>query len=400
MTVQPPSPTPAELFTGDISGLFYDGETTPRPATMTVRDGVIANIADDGGAGSAESWNGPVIVPGFIDLHNHGGAGGGFPTGTVSECTDAALYHRERGSTTLWASLVSAPGAELVAQSEVLAGLAEQGLIDGIHMEGPFISACRCGAQNPDNIIDGDPHLFAEVIAAGRGHLKSITFAPETPNSDEIFTLCAEHGVIASLGHTDADFATMADGIERGRAIGATVTATHLFNAMPQIHHRDPGAAAALISAGAQRDIGLEVIADGVHLDDGTVDMVINAAPHNAFAITDAMAAAGKPDGQYVLGALGVTVVDGVARLTDGGAIAGGTSTLAQQFARRINRGASIEQASAFVTGNAARLAGKSGTLRVGELADLVVFAKCGDVTPEVSIVAGRALCPGDSSAG
>ncbi|MDN5730009.1 MAG: N-acetylglucosamine-6-phosphate deacetylase, partial [Corynebacterium casei] len=83
MTVQPPSSTPAELFTGDISGLFYDGETTPRPATVTVRDGVIANIADDGDKGSAESWDGPVIVPGFIDLHNHGGAGGGFPTGTV-----------------------------------------------------------------------------------------------------------------------------------------------------------------------------------------------------------------------------------------------------------------------------------------------------------------------------
>ena len=382
MTVQPPSPTPAELFTGDISGLFYDGETTPRPATVTVRDGVITNIADDGDKGSAESWDGPVIVPGFIDLHNHGGAGGGFPTGTVGECTDAALYHRERGSTTLWASMVSAPGAELVAQAELLAGLAEQGLIDGIHMEGPFISACRCGAQNP------------EVIAAGRGYLKSITFAPETANSDEIFKLCAEHGIVASLGHTDADFATMADGIERGRAIGATVTATHLFNAMPQIHHRDPGAAAALISAGAHRDIGLEVIADGVHLDDGTVDMVLNAAPHNAFAITDAMAAAGKPDGEYVLGALGVTVVDGVARLTDGGAIAGGTSTLAEQFARRVNRGASIEQASAFVTGNAAKIAGKTGTLRVGDHADLVVFAKCGDATPEVSIVAGRAMHP------
>ncbi|MDN5840811.1 MAG: amidohydrolase family protein [Corynebacterium casei] len=394
MTVQPPSSTPAELFTGDISGLFYDGETTPRPATVTVRDGVIANIADDGDKGSAESWDGPVIVPGFIDLHNHGGAGGGFPTGTVGECTDAALYHRERGSTTLWASMVSAPGAELVAQAELLAGLAEQGLIDGIHMEGPFISACRCGAQNPANIIDGDPHMFAEVIAAGRGYLKSITFAPETANSDEIFKLCAEHGIVASLGHTDADFATMADGIERGRAIGATVTATHLFNAMPQIHHRDPGAAAALISAGAHRDIGLEVIADGVHLDDGTVDMVLNAAPHNAFAITDAMAAAGKPDGEYVLGALGVTVVGGVARLTDGGAIAGGTSTLAEQFARRVNRGASIEQASAFATGNAAKIAGKTGTLRVGDQADLVVFAKCGDATPEVSIVAGRAMHP------
>ena len=395
MTASPQSPTSAEIFSGEITGLLYDGVNPPRPATVTLNKGVITSIADDMEA-FIESGQVPLIVPGFIDVHNHGGAGGGFPTGTVEECIDAALYHRERGSTTLWASLVSAPAAELVAQTELLAGIAEQGIIDGIHMEGPFISACRCGAQNPANIIGGDPELFAEVIAAGNGYVKSITFAPETPNSDQLFELCATHKVVASLGHTDADFATMDEAIRRGRAIGATVTATHLFNAMPQIHHRDPGSAAALISAGAQGDIGLEVIGDGTHLDDGTVDMVFNAAPHNAFAITDAMAAAGKADGSYVLGALDVTVSDGVARLTEGGAIAGGTSTLAEQFARRVARGVSIEDASAFVTGNVAKFAGESGAIRIGDVADLGVFAKVGDSVPTMTIAAGRAMQPGE----
>lgn len=138
------------------------------------------------------------------------------------------------------------------------------------------------------------------------------------------------------------------------------------------------------------------MIADGTHLDDGAVDMVINCAPNNAFGITDAMAAAGKPDGDYVLGALDVTVADGVARLTEGGAIAGGTSTLAEQFARRMARGASIARASAFVTGNVARVMGMDdvGTVSPGKLADLVVFARRADSLPEMTIAAGRALRP------
>ena len=402
MPAQPAYRADVAPFSGEIAGLLYDGLQPPRSATLRLEAGVVTDISninditDTGDVGSRDltTTSEPLIVPGFVDLHNHGGAGGGFPNGTVEECIEAALYHRQRGTTTLWASLVSAPGAELIAQTKLLAGLAEQGLIAGIHMEGPFISACRCGAQNPAHIIDGDPQLFADVIDAGRGFLKAITFAPETPNVDALFELCASHNIIASLGHTDADFTTMAEAIARGRAVGATVTATHLFNAMPQIHHRDPGAVAALLSAGARGEAGLEVIGDGVHLDDGTVDMVYNIAPDRAFAITDAMAAAGKADGSYVLGALDVTVSDGVARLTDGGAIAGGTSTLAEQFARRVARESSIEEASAFVTRNAAAIAGVPGTISRGDDGNLVVFSRLGDQTPALTIAAGCAYYP------
>src|SRR5699024_10036332 len=123
-------------------------------------------------------------------------------------------------------------------------------------------------------------------------------------------------------------------------------------------------------------------------------DMVYNIAPDKAFAITDAMAAAGKSDGSYVLGALDVTVSDGVARLTDGGAIAGGTSTLAEQFARRVARRPSIEEASAFVTRNAATIAGVSGTIDRGAPADLVVFSHAGDQVPALTIAAGCAYYP------
>ena len=124
------------------------------------------------------------------------------------------------------------------------------------------------------------------------------------------------------------------------------------------------------------------------------VDMVYNIAPDRAFAITDAMAAAGKADGSYVLGALDVTVSDGVARLTDGGAIAGGTSTLAEQFARRVARESSIEEASAFVTRNAAAIAGVPGTISRGDDGNLVVFSRLGDQTPALTIAAGCAYYP------
>src|SRR5699024_764248 len=185
MMVHSDNQVPRDLFNGDITGLFYDGVNPPRPATLDLVNGVVEPIADaddaaDYEASTAARWDGPLIVPGFIDVHNHGGAGGGFPTGTADEFRAAAMYHRERGSITLWASLVSAPGEELIAQTSMLADLARQGYISGVHMEGPFISSCRCGAQNPANIIDGDPRLLAEIISAGEGYLKSITFAPET----------------------------------------------------------------------------------------------------------------------------------------------------------------------------------------------------------------------------
>src|SRR5699024_4211211 len=158
----------------------------PRPATVYIDAGVISSIAE-GSSQSAKDWQGSLIVPGFVDVHNHGGAGGGFTTGTDEECVEAALYHRKHGTTTLWASLVSATGADLVAQIDLLASLADHRLVAGIHMEGPLITAARCSAQNPANIIDGDPQLFADAIAAGRGHLKASTIAPDKANSNQLF---------------------------------------------------------------------------------------------------------------------------------------------------------------------------------------------------------------------
>ena len=356
--------------------------------TITIEDGAIASVTEDASAPADLMW-----VPGFVDLHNHGGNRGAFPTGTYDECVRAAQFHRAHGTTTLLASMVSGSRDELCAQAETLARLTEAGYVAGIHMEGPFINACKCGAQDPSRITPGDPDFLAAVIEASQGHLRSITFAPETAHTAEILDLCARHNVIASLGHTEADYDTTArvisDAIERG----VTVTATHLFNAMPPVHHREPGAVAALLNAARRNQAAVELVADGVHLADGTVDMAHSA---RAFAITDSMEAAGMPDGDYRLGQLHVTVADGVARV-DSGAIAGGTSTLAEQFTRFLARH-SASEAVAFTSTTAAAVLADSGfapaqrlgDIAPGQAANLVGLGK--DGTPAKVIANGRLL--------
>lgn len=308
-------------------------------------------------------------VPGFIDLHNHGGALGAFPSGSVEDCRKAAQYHRRQGTTTLLASTVSANREELCTQVERLATLVAEGVIRGIHLEGPFVSPAKPGAQDPSRIVSGDPDMFEAVIDASGDTVRAITFAPETENVDGLLELCKRHDIIASLGHTDADFATTAGVIAKANALGVTVTATHLFNAMPPLHHRKPGPVGALLAAARHGNAYVELIADGVHLDDAVVESVYGTG---AFAVSDAMEAAGMCDGCYRLGQLDVTVTDRVARIANG-AIAGGTSTIAEQFARFISRHEAA-QAVRFTSTTAAEVLGDTtlGDIAPGARADLV----------------------------
>lgn len=353
--------------TGSVHGTVVTANGVYNHARIDFEDGIITAIQEEPNS-SDITW-----IPGFIDLHNHGGNRGAFPTGTYDECVTAAQFHRSNGTTTMLASMVSGSCDELSRQAEVLAKLTHAGLVAGIHMEGPFISSCKCGAQDPSRIVQGDPDFFQKVIDAADGTLRSITFAPETENADEIMQLCAKHNIIASLGHTEADFKTTTAIINRGLELGTTVTATHLFNAMPPLHHREPGAAGALIAAAKRGDAYVEMVADDVHLHAGTVDAAYNP---NAFAITDAVEAAGMPDGQYRLGQLNVTVIDGVARV-DTGAIAGGTSTLLQQFLRFSSRH-DAAKAARFTSTTAARVLGDDsiGDIAVGRRMNAVGIAK------------------------
>lgn len=357
----------------ELSGTIVNPSGVLERKRVEWEDGVITHIADDPTAPDF------YILPGLADLHNHGGAGASFPSDNLDACRLAAAHHRNHGTTTLLASTVSLPEELLLPQLKVLADLADEGLIAGIHAEGPFVNTLRCGAQDPAAIIPGDPELFRRMIDAARGHLRAMTLAPETAHLEELVQLCAQHNIIVSYGHTDADYPTTAEAVRTAKQHGATVTATHLFNAMPPMHHRSPGAAAAMLSAAGCDLAAVELVADGVHLDDNTVAMVLDTvgAEHTTF-ISDAMGAAGQADGHYILGQLAVTVTGGVARLTtdDGksGAIAGGTSRVFDQVRRHIQAGRRPEEIiTAATTGH--RLLGLEdrGEVSVGKRADLVV---------------------------
>jgi len=156
------------------------------------------------------------VLPGFIDLHVHGGGGASFTEGADGEARQAAEFHRGRGSTSVLASLVTAPLAELEARAALLADLADEGVVTGLHLEGPFLSPARRGAQDPRYMIAPDVAVFERLRAAARGHLRVITLAPELPGATAVIEAAARAGVIAAIGHTDATADVTVAAIEAG----------------------------------------------------------------------------------------------------------------------------------------------------------------------------------------
>ncbi|MET8078691.1 N-acetylglucosamine-6-phosphate deacetylase [Streptomyces sp. NPDC005303] len=311
------------------------------------------------------------LVPGFVDLHNHGGGGASFTSGTIEDVLKGIATHHSHGTTTLVASTVTGDMDFLAQRAGLLSELAEQGDIAGVHFEGPFISPCRKGAHSEGLLRDPDPAEVRKLIDAARGQAKMLTLATELPGGIESVRLLAEHGVIAAVGHTDATYEQTVEAIEAG----ATV-ATHLFNAMPPLGHRTPGPITALLE---DERITVELIDDGTHLHPAALQLAFHHAGSKRVAlITDAMDAAGFGDGRYMLGPLEVEVSEGVARLVEGGSIAGSTLTLDRAFKRAVTVDRlPVEDVVAAISANPARLLGMSdriGSLEPGKDADLVLL--------------------------
>ncbi|GJF28219.1 N-acetylglucosamine-6-phosphate deacetylase [Kitasatospora sp. NE20-6] len=337
---------------------------------ITVEGARIAAFGGDSAPGDLD-LTGCTVVPGFVDLHVHGGGGASYTTGIAEEALRSARAHLEHGTTTTVASTVTGEIDEVCRQAAVLSELAEDGVLAGVHFEGPFISPGRCGAHRPDLLRDPDPALVRKVVDAARGHARMVTLAPELPGGLESVRMLADLGIIAAVGHTDSDYAKALEAVEAG----ATV-ATHLFNAMPGIQHRDPGPIVALLE---DERVTVELINDGVHLHPSVLDLAYGTAGAGRVAlITDAMAAAAMGDGRYFLGPLEVEVTGGVARLVEGGSIAGSTLTLDVAFKRSVTvNGLSLGQAAESLSAVPARLLGLAdsvGTLEAGKYADLVVL--------------------------
>lgn len=339
----------------------------------------------------------PLILPGLVDVHCHGAVGHTF-SADADGARRAAGYHASQGTTSVLASLVSAPSSVLLEQIAVLRELVQDGTLAGLHLEGPFITKSMCGAQDPAAIIDGDPALLKEWLETGQGTVRSLTLAPETAHFAELVALCRDYRVVPSLGHTDATAARTrealggapgAAGATPG-AVGETTgdvgalagddgswSATHLFNRMPALGHRAPGPIPVLLQAARQSPgrMVLELIADGVHLDPEIVRMVFGlAGPGSIALVTDAMAAAGMSDGHYTLGSLDVLVQDRVARLVSAdddahpGAIAGATSLLLDNVRRCVEWGVPLADAVTAASATPARLMGldQQGTAQQG----------------------------------
>jgi len=339
---------------------------------------------------AAVDLRGQWVLPGFVDMHVHGGGGASFTEGTAEQARQAAEFHRRHGSTSLVASLVTASVATLEARAAMLAGLADEGVIAGIHLEGPFLAPARRGAQDPRHMIAPDVAVFERLQAAARGHLRVITLAPELPGAAAVIQAAVRSGVTAAIGHTDATAEVTAAAVDAG-----ATHATHLFNGMRPLHHREPGAAGALLD---RDEVSCEVIADCAHLHDITIRLTARAAGRGRLVlITDAMAAAGMPDGSYRLGSMSVNVTGGVARLgadpgpagdrgaddrgpagdaTPPGAIAGSTATMASVVAHAIAAGLPVPEVAAAASTTPARVLGlghRTGALGPGLAADLVV---------------------------
>ncbi|MGW3327044.1 N-acetylglucosamine-6-phosphate deacetylase [Streptomyces virginiae] len=317
------------------------------------------------------------IVPGFVDIHNHGGGGASFTSGTAEDVLKGVRTHREHGTTTLVASTVTGDLDELARRAALLAELTQAGEIAGIHFEGPFINPCRKGAHKEDLLRDPDPAEVRKLIDAAHGAARMFTLATELPGGLDSVRLLAEHGVIAAIGHTDATYEQTRAAIDAG----ATV-ATHLFNAMPPLAHREPGPIAALLE---DERITVELINDGTHLHPAALELAFHhAGAHRVALITDAMDAAGFGDGTYHLGPLEVEVKHGVARLVEGGSIAGSTLTLDTAFKRSVTLDKlPVESVVQAISANPAKLIGlydEIGSLEPGKYADLVVLDAAFDV--------------------
>lgn len=278
--------------------------------------------------------------------------------------------HRRHGTTTTLLSLITAGEAtQLRAITGAVEAISHDPRIRGIHLEGPFISPRQRGAHDPAALREPSPAALERLAAAADGHLRMVTIAPELPGGIDTIAAMVRSGIHPAVGHTDADYDTAAAAFDTGADI-----VTHAFNAMRPLHHRAPGVVAAARDAG----VVIEAINDGVHLHDATVRLLAALAPSGLALVTDAMAAAAATDGHYRLGGLGVDVIDGTARLTDGGTIAGSTLTMDVALRRAVVEvGIDPIVAVRAATLTPARLLGldaQLGTIGAGRRADLIVL--------------------------
>jgi len=360
---------------------------------VVVEDGVIARMDSRADAelpfGENLDFTGRTLVPSFFDIHIHGSAGHDVMEATPEAFSTVGKFLGRHGvgaylATTVTASMDTT--LKSLSRMAALIGRETGGARPlGIHIEGPFLSPHKKGAHPAALLLTPSVALFDRLWQAAEGKIRLMTIAPELPNAEEVIAHAAGLGVRVSMGHSDADTAAARAGIRAG-----AVTATHTYNAMRSFDHRDPGLLGEVL---ANDDLFAELICDGLHVHPNAVRMYWRSkGPERAMLITDAMSAAGMPDGNYKLGELDVRVVNGKCIIGED-TLAGSTLTLdraVRNFAEFT--GAAIDDVAKLVSRNPARMTGleaEAGSLAVGRTADITVLSAKNEVLE--TILRGRA---------
>ncbi|WP_138495974.1 N-acetylglucosamine-6-phosphate deacetylase [Paenibacillus pinistramenti] len=358
------------------NGILKDGAVAVKDGILTFAGSTAAlqhtldsypEVLDAGGG---------YVLPGFIDIHVHGGVHHDF-TGADQQGLEAITkFHGSQGTTAMLATTMTAPRSVL---DQVLAEVHEfrsrpmpYAQLEGVHLEGPFISPKWPGAQNPEHIVNPNRSWIEAWEKQYPGLIKQVTFAPEREGALELITYLRERGIVAAAGHTDATYEEIMTAVDAGLH-----HAVHTFNAMTPMHHRNPGTAGALLSS---PQMSAEIIADGIHVHPAVVSVLASLKDHhNLVLITDAMSAAGLGNGEYMLGDLPVIMKDGVCTLKDSeGTLAGSTLTMIRGFRFLVQEvGLSIERASEAASGSPAKLIridNRTGAVETGKQADLLLL--------------------------
>src|ERR1700722_10416683 len=327
-----------------------------------------------------KDFAGAILAPGFVDIHMHGGAGLDVMRATAAELPHLNKFLATHGVTGYFPTTVAARVDQTCGALEKLAdaiaaaagssnGNAGQARPLGIHLEGPFLSHKRRGVHPPEYLVEPTLEIFERLWQAARGQVRMMTIAPELPGAIEVIAEAARRKVCVSIGHSDAKLDAARAGVRAGAR-----HATHTFNAMRPLDHRDPGILAEVL---LDRQLSADIIADGIHVAPEVVQLFLHAKGiERAVLITDAMSAAGMPDGTYQLGPIQVEVKDG--RCTVDGKLAGSVLTM-DLAVRNVMKfaGWSLRDAVRAATMNATRAVGlaQHGTLTPGAEADLVVLS-------------------------
>ncbi|WP_461480181.1 N-acetylglucosamine-6-phosphate deacetylase [Paenibacillus sp. PvR018] len=334
------------------------------------------------------SW----LMPGFIDVHVHGGYGHDFMDASMEALEGITRFHGCHGTTTMLATTMTAPRGALTKVLQSVQAFSDKGMpyaqLEGVHLEGPFINSAYSGAQNPAYIVPPKQEWLDEWMEQHPGLIRLLTLAPESEGALPLIEKLSNQGTIIACGHTNATYAQISEAIKHG--LGHAV---HTFNAMRGLHHREPGVVGAIMTEEA---ISAEIIADGHHVHPVCIRLLMQLKRNdNLMLVTDAMSAAGLGEGDYQLGGLDVTVKDGVATLKEGGGLAGSTLTMIDAFRFMVNTvGVSVQEVSRLASHNPAKALGienRTGSITAGKQADLLL------ASPDLSVdrvwVRGSVIC-------